>query len=1242
MWIQIALFVASLVISYALQPKPTQPKAATANDFDLPKTDDGTPKVVVFGDVWLTSWCVIGSGNYRNKAIYQKQKGLLGSKKVKTGYKYLMSLHMGVAIALDDLVEIKVSDKTAWSGTISSANQSSISINKPNLFGGDEAEGGIVGKLTIMRGAADQPALPELQAMLGAVPAYRGCVTFFYDGQICSNSPYPKPWSFRVRRTTSGWDGAVWYPEKATIWLKDNTIKAMNPAHIIYEAQTNRAWGRGFSSSQIDIASFKAVADQLFSEGFGLCLAWRRQDNIHAFIQEVLDHIGAAMQVDRLTGLWRLDLIRDNYDVSTLPSFNFNTGLLRVEEDNNSSNDLVTNQTIISYVDPITNETRPARAENLAAIQRHGIILENKTYTGIPTVELAGRIAARDMKIAQSGLKRFKVVLDRRAYTLQPASVFKLELPERGIGSIVVRAVRVAHDSVTNGEITVTAVQDVFGLPATNFIQDQPSLWEPPNFDPKPVANQYLYEIPFAELLSEFTVNELKSMTDQGYVGVIAEQPTLLQLDFTILGKTQSETAFEDLGIGDFSFISSISNVIAQTANTVECNLVEPISNINIGDRAFINAEIVRIDEINYLTNTLTLARGCIDTVPMVHDEGSQIMVYSDVSNVADRLFNSNSQLKFKLITHTSQGDLGQSLAPELNMTMNKRMQRPYPPANVKINESYYPAEISGDLALSWSHRNRLLQTDRTPSFIDVAASAEENTTYNLRIFDASNTKIFEKLDLNVTNLTWPIPRIFDGEMETVLDIPMTGANGSAAFADNSANHFPVMNNFNTLIKTDTDATGGSSAFFDAAILQTVNEYQKLDIYSEDHCIEFRLKTAVAGDYLNDQPNIIYMHIQHDRHPSENISIDYLISAQPYDDKLIIEVVGQRLIGSTESETTVITFTAENLSPDSYYDIAIQCTEAGTEIIGGTEITQGLIKIFVEGIERHSGTLDILSQGYPCGLRLNLSPNIHHGSKVALNGLRITKRNGGRYNANYTPQPFMTGSNDPYWSNVVLLLPMTGIDGGHTFNDVSTNPAAFTASDMVVTKPDIQANGDSVAYFNRPALVVESQEILNLKDKSFIIEGRVKCHEGVIFNITDSMILSFNQYQVILSNYELPQAQTVVLSLTAGIDADWRPDRYFTFKVTRDAASGKVTLMFDNKSTSDIFNPSFNATPDLVLCPNVGVFTPTASFNGFKLYTADATATLVPNVENPLRVELESKRDGLLNHQSFSTTVTVK
>lgn len=1273
MWVQVALFVASLVISYMLQPKPQRGKPAAFEDFDFPTVDDGTPKIVVFGDVWLTDWTVIGVGNYRNETIVNKQKGLFGSKKTDAGFRYFMSIHMGLCHGIDDMIEIKVSDRTIWTGNINSANSSTIEIDKPEIFGGDKGEGGIKGQLKIYRGAENQPVIPELGDMYGTVvqagyyinvsdgyyatrpvwvppiieaaivPAYRGVVTFFFDGLICSNSPYPKVWSFRARRTVSGWDGAVWYPEKATIWLNDNKIKAMNGAHILYEAQTNSEWGRGFSASQLDLDSYKTVADQLFAEGFGICLAWRRQESLAEFMQQIINQIGAAHFVDRTTGLWKLVLIRDNYDVSSLESFSLSNGLLRVEDDSNSANDLVTNSTTVTYRDPITNQDLQIRAENLAAIQKNGAILENKTYPGIPSSSLAGRLAARDMKISQSSLKKFKLVFDRRAYKLQPASVFKISLPERGIDSIVVRAVRVEHDTVTNGEITITAIQDVFGLPATNYIKEQPNLWQPPNAQPQPVSYQYLYEVPFAELLAEFTVDQLQFMAGQSYVGVIAEQPSSLQLDFSILGKTQSEAAFEELGRGDFSFISGITGTISQTANAVVCSMAKPIRNISVGDRALINSEIVRIDAIDYNANTLTLARGCIDTMPAVHPEASLIMAYSSVSNVADRLFSPNATINLKLITRTSQGELSQAAAPVASITMNNRMQRPYPPANVKINGSYYPAEIEGDLTVSWSHRNRLLQTARIPSFIDTAISAEENTTYNLRIFDALNTKVFEKSDLNVTNFTWSIPRIFDGDMETVLDIPMTGTDGSTAFIDNSVNQFPIINNFNTLSKTDQDAIGNSSAFFDAAILQTIGEHQKLDIYSEDHCIEFRIKTAKAGDYLESHPNILYLQIQHDRHPSENMSIDYAISAMPYENKIVIEVIGTRLLGSdgAGSDTSIITYTAENLTSDSYYDIAIQCTESTTEIIGGTVITKGLVKIFVAGNECHSEILDILSQGYPCGLRLNLSPNVHHGSKVALNGLRITKRNGGRYSGNYVPQPFTVGSGDPYWSDVVMLLPMTGANDGHVFNDVSMSSASFTATDMVITRTDSKALGGSSTHLYRPALIVAPQEIFNLKDKSFIIEGRAKCSEGEIFRITESMMLSFNQYQFTLSNYELPEVQKVVLNLMVGVDADWRPDRYFDYKVIRDAVTGVTTLWFDDKYASAQFNPSLNQTPSLVLCPNVGVYRPTASLNGFKIQTADATAVLVPNVVNPLRIELESQRESLKSYQAFNAVIQV-
>jgi len=69
MWLQIALIVASFVLSAALRPKPAVPKPAAFEDFDFPQSTEGTPQAVVFGDVWLEGWMVLGVGNYRTTPI---------------------------------------------------------------------------------------------------------------------------------------------------------------------------------------------------------------------------------------------------------------------------------------------------------------------------------------------------------------------------------------------------------------------------------------------------------------------------------------------------------------------------------------------------------------------------------------------------------------------------------------------------------------------------------------------------------------------------------------------------------------------------------------------------------------------------------------------------------------------------------------------------------------------------------------------------------------------------------------------------------------------------------------------------------------------------------------------------------------------------------------------------------------------------------------------------------------------
>ena len=115
-------------------------------------------------------------------------------------------------------LEIGAGDRSAWKGNATASQL--IFINAPELFGGTAREGGIQGYLALMFGEDTQPPNPYLVAQLGPrQPAYRGVFSaVFQKGMVAAMNPYLKPWAYRIRRTTAGWEGGTaWYPAKAEV-----------------------------------------------------------------------------------------------------------------------------------------------------------------------------------------------------------------------------------------------------------------------------------------------------------------------------------------------------------------------------------------------------------------------------------------------------------------------------------------------------------------------------------------------------------------------------------------------------------------------------------------------------------------------------------------------------------------------------------------------------------------------------------------------------------------------------------------------------------------------------------------------------------------------------------------------------------------------------------------------------------------------------------------------------------------
>ncbi|GHT89931.1 hypothetical protein FACS1894101_1540 [Betaproteobacteria bacterium] len=614
-------------------------------------------------------------------------------------------------------------------------------------------------------GAPDQTPPAGLVSLLQSVggqdvPGFRGVTTLYFDGQVSAMSPYVKPWKMRMRRTTAGWDGDPWYPERAAIPLDDgngNDIVAMNPAHIIYESFTNRDWGGGVDRARLNDAKFRAAADTLAAEGFGLAMRWNRQGAVSDFIDTVLDHIGAVRRESRFDGLISIELIRDNYDPNTLPIFTEDTGLIGIDSDENAATDGAANEIIIKYTNPVDGEPGQWRERNLAAItSARQILSQTIEYPGLPTAALAGRVAVRELNNRGGHMKRFKVRLDRRGYQIQIGDVFRISSPRRGIQNMVVRAGRVEDGTIDLGTITITCVQDIFGLPTTAMAIAPPAGWVPPDRTPKPVSTRRLVEASWRDLAANLDPANLELIDPTAaYLGILAAQPSGLSSGY--LPETRvGAGAWEAHEAESFASTGVLIAALAQTASTApfQLTLGSNLDSLIPGEALLIDNEICRIKNWNPATGAGTLARGCVDTVPAPHDAGARVWRQDD-AGFLPVAWTAGTTVQARELTQTSQGVLDPALAPVDSLPLVSRQSRPYPPGNFKINGSAYPATIAGALTVTWSHRDRRVQADQ---LIDTTAGdigPEPGTTYRLRLYGQDGSLALTVLSLTGTSYTW-------------------------------------------------------------------------------------------------------------------------------------------------------------------------------------------------------------------------------------------------------------------------------------------------------------------------------------------------------------------------------------------------------------------------------------------------------------------------------------------------------
>lgn len=705
-----------------------------------------------------------------------------GSKKQTIGYHYLFDILFGLGRGpINELVEIKVADKTAWSGI--AADNTTFGIAKPELFGGEKKEGGIQGPARLFMGASDQVlpgagsaycgksgpmdgnrTLPAVKSAIGGlISEMRGTTMLWFSGLVSSMNPYPKEWSFRVRRYNAGWHGnAPWYPVMARILLGGGTIHAMNPSHIIYECLTNPSWGRGLPAGMIDENSFMLAANSLCNEGFGLCMAWQRKEEIDQFIQLVLDTISAGLYADPQTGKMVLKLIRADYDVDDLPLFTPTSGLLDITEDDSASQDGAFNEIIGTGRDPITNEDFQVRVHNLAARQSQGAFNTlDKDFSGIPTKDLMARVLQRELRVHSSGLKKFSVLLDQAGWKIRPGMPFRISDPRRGIADMVLRAGEITDQSFRDGRVTIKAMQDVFGMPSTSFVTPTPGTWTPPPTEAVPPTEGRLVEPNYRDLVRRVGVAQMTGVdATDAYIGSLALSPSGAMPEYVLATRAAGETDFDDDTVASFTGAATLVDAITPYQTTFFLTGVFDFTEEIEGQAILVDEEQMGVVSYDTVTGEIVVERGVGDTIPAAHEAAATVWTIDDDLGSDLRVYAAGETVEAYILTKTSSDVLDPSETDMLSLELTGRQGRPYPPGNVKVDGELifamtFPYVERDEPTLTWTHRDRLLQEDQLVGHEEADVGPEAGVTYTVRVYDKDAPTVAMRTVTGIAGTSW-------------------------------------------------------------------------------------------------------------------------------------------------------------------------------------------------------------------------------------------------------------------------------------------------------------------------------------------------------------------------------------------------------------------------------------------------------------------------------------------------------
>ena len=547
---------------------------------------------------------------------------------------------------------------------------------------------------------------------------------------------------------TSEMSGGVWVPQPYLTQMEvygweetvgTSVLADANPLNVAHDILVNEM---GFDAADIDAVGLAAAATTLLGEGQAMGLLLQQSTPASSLLAIIEHQIDGHFYLDPTTGEWKVQLIRDDYDIETIVELN-DDNVLAVK--NYSTGEWLSTFNLVQLqFTNRENDYAPASAVAIdhanAQIQGRRVKASPVQMRGVSTPQLANRLAWRDLKALAVPLCKAEVEVSRSLWNLHIGQPVLFNVTAIGAAKAM-RISSISQGGEDNGPITLGLAQDIF-TGGDSVLPAPSSGWTPDSSGLIPFVEYRVEEMPYAVLRRQADTTASRLLTAAAATGR-GEADYDIYADGSLVG----DGALTPRGLL-FDAISATATTVEMTTD-VRASTFPALTDLDIGSNLsgliLVDDELmgVRASVVADYGLTLTVYRGLCDTVPVAHAEGVDVWMIAAGWGSSRVASVRASTVGVQLVPKTSAGEVDLAdVTPEV-VVLADRDLRPYPPLNLELNTASFPAEvdIDGGVVVEFTRRDYRIYDEVSQLAVDAETldptfPAADSTQYRLRLLE--------------------------------------------------------------------------------------------------------------------------------------------------------------------------------------------------------------------------------------------------------------------------------------------------------------------------------------------------------------------------------------------------------------------------------------------------------------------------------------------------------------------------